>query len=150
MTQPRIPAILDDQIGFNLSRVAQLFRSELMHALADYELTPEQWQVMQTLWSTAQGLNQNEVAHLTLKDKHSVSRILGRLERDGWISRRPDPQDARAFIVEPTAQGNALRAEVPARLWAHFTDILGVLEGDEAAQLLALLKKLRRKLGDEC
>jgi hypothetical protein len=39
---------------------------------------------------------------------------------------------------------------VPARLWAHFTDILGVLEGDETAQLLALLKKLRRKLGDEC
>lgn len=150
MTQQRIPATLDDQIGFNITRVAQLFRSELMHALAKHELTPEQWQVMQTLWSTAQGLNQNEVAHLTLKDKHSVSRILGRLERDGWISRRPDPQDARAFIVEPTAQGHALRAEVPAQLWAHFTDILGVLDGDETAQLLALLKKLRRKLGDEC
>ncbi len=131
--------------------MAQLFRNELMHALAEHKLTPEQWQVMQTLWSTSQGLNQNEAgAPDAQADKHSVSRMPRAPERDGWISRRQDPQDARAFIVEPTAQGNALRAEVPAQLWAHFTDILGVLDGDETAQLLALLKKLRRKLGDEC
>ena len=144
----RIPHVLDNALGFNLYRVALLFRNELMHALADYRMTPEQWQVMQTLWSTDDDLNQNEIAHLTLRDKHTVSRILARLERDGWITRRPHPTDARAHIVEPTDQAKALRDEVPRKLFAHFEDVLAVLDEGEEEELLRLLKKLRRKLRD--
>ena len=150
MPSQHIPTILDDALGFNIYRTALLFRNELMHALAEYDLTPEQWQVMQTLWSADKGLNQNEVAHLTLKDKHTVSRMLTRLERDGWISRRPDPTDARAFRIEPTAQAQSLRDEVPAKLLQHFATILGALDQEERGELLLLLKKLRRRLGDDC
>lgn len=148
MTVRAIPSILDDALGFNVYRVALLFRGELMRGLADYEMTPEQWQVMQALWSTDEDLTQTDVAHLTLKDKHTVSRILKRLERDGWITRRPDPSDARAYLVEPTKRAWALRDEVPQRLNAHFADILGVLEESESEELVRLLKKLRRRLRD--
>ena len=104
-----------------------------MRALADYEMTPEQWQVMQALWSTEEDLTQNDVAHLTLKDKHTVSRILKRLERDGWIVKRPHPEDARAHVVEPTKRAWTLRGEVPRKLNAHFDGILEVLDRGEAA-----------------
>lgn len=143
-----IPPVLDDALGFNLYRVALLFRRELMRALADYDLTPEQWQVMQTLWSTDGDLNQSEVAHLTLRDKHTVSRILARLERDGWITKQPDPNDARAFIITPTERALALRRDVPDRLISHFAGILDVLDAGEEETLLRLLKKLRRRLRD--
>lgn len=142
----RIPPVLDDALGFNLYRVALMFRRELMRALSDYELTPEQWQVMQTLWSTDEKLNQSAVAHLTLRDKHTVSRILARLERDGWILKKPDPNDARAHIIVPTEQAQTLRHEVPTKLLDHFEDIIGVLDEDEEEELLRLLKKLRRRL----
>jgi len=144
----RIPPVLDDALGFNLYRVALLFRRELMRALSDYELTPEQWQVMQTLWSTDEELNQSEVAHLTLRDKHTVSRILSRLERDGWIVKQPDPDDARAHIIVPTNEAKTLRDEVPSKLLDHFDGILDVLDEDEEDELLRLLKKLRRRLRD--
>lgn len=144
----RIPLVLDDALGFNLYRVALLFRRELMRALSDYELTPEQWQVMQTLWSTDEELNQNEVAHLTLRDKHTVSRILSRLERDGWIVKKPDPSDARAHIIVPTNEAQTLRDEVPTKLLDHFKDIQSVLDDAEEEELLRLLKKLRRRLRD--
>lgn len=146
---PRIPSILDDALGFNLYRVALLFRQELMAALSDHGLTPEQWQVMQTLWSTDEDLNQNEVAHLTLRDKHTVSRILARLERDGWIEKRPDPSDGRAHLVRLTKQAEALRDDVPQKLFAHFEGVLSVLDGAEEEELLRLLKKLRRHLRDD-
>lgn len=148
---PRIPPVLDDALGFNLYRVAQLFRAELMAALADYGLTPEQWQVMQALWSTDDDLTQNDVAHLTVKDKHTVSRMLGRLERDGWIEKRPHPDDGRAVVVEPTARARALRNEVPPILIQHFEGEGGVhaaLDDGELAELMRVLKKLRRHLGD--
>jgi DNA-binding MarR family transcriptional regulator len=144
----RIPPVLDDALGFNLYRVALLFRRELMRALSDYELTPEQWQVMQTLWSTEEELNQSEVAHLTLRDKHTVSRILSRLERDGWIVKQPDPDDARAHIIVPTNEAQTLRDEVPTKLLDHFKDIQSVLDDAEEEELLRLLKKLRRRLRD--
>lgn len=144
-----IPAILNDALGFNLYRVALLFRNELMQALSDYGMTPEQWQVMQTLWATDADLNQRDLAHLTLRDKHTVSRILGRMERDGWVVKRPDPADARAYIIEPTDQARELRHEVPRILNAHFAPIRGALAPGEEEELLRLVKKLRRRLGDQ-
>lgn len=149
MPEHHVPAELNDALGFNIYRVALLFRKELIHALAEYAMTPEQWQVMRALWSTSERLNQNDIAHLTLKDKHSVSRMLARLERDGWIVRQPDPGDARASLIVPTEQANRLRHSVPDQLYAHFRPILGALSEEEARQLLGLLHMLRARLGDE-
>ncbi|MEM8533818.1 MAG: MarR family winged helix-turn-helix transcriptional regulator [Chloroflexota bacterium] len=148
MTKYTIPPELNDALGFNLYRTALLFRKELMHALVDYGMTPEQWQVMRAIWSTSERLHQNDIAHLTLKDKHSLSRMLVRLERDGWIVRQRDPDDARAVVIAPTEQANQLRQTVPARLYAHFAPILGALTDEEAQQLLILIQKLRVGLGD--
>lgn len=148
MTDNPITPELNDAVGFNIYRVALLFRKELIHALENYQMTPEQWQVMRVLWSTNECLNQNDIAHLTLKDKHSVSRILARLERDGWIIRNPDPSDARASLIEPTEQAKHLCQTVPEKLYAHFAPILGVLSEDETRQLLNILYTLRIRLGD--
>ena len=142
------PDGFDDALGFNLYRVALLFRRELMQALAEYELTPEQWQVMQSLWSTDEDLNQSDVGQLTLREKHTVSRILSRLERDGWIRKEPDPTDGRAHIIVPTEKANALREEVRSTLFGHFEGIYEVLDEEEEEELMRLLKKLRRHLSD--
>jgi DNA-binding MarR family transcriptional regulator len=149
MADHYIPSELNDAIGFNIYRVAILFRKELIHALADYQMTPEQWQVMRALWSASAPLNQNDIASLTLKDKHSVSRMLARLERDGWIVRYPDPADARASLIAPTEQAIPLCQTVPQQLYAHFAPILEALSEDEAQELLRLLHIVRMRLGDE-
>jgi DNA-binding MarR family transcriptional regulator len=144
-TRP-IPRALDDALGFNLYRVALLFRGELVRALSDYGLTPEQWQVMQAVWTTDGPLMQNDVAGLTLKDRHTVSRILARLERDGWIERRPHPDDPRALDVVATEAANARRDEVPRVLNEHFDRIYEVFGPGEADELMRLLRKLRARL----
>jgi DNA-binding MarR family transcriptional regulator len=33
----------------------------------------------------------------------TVSRVLRRMEEDGWVERTPDPQDGRAMLIQPTA-----------------------------------------------
>jgi DNA-binding MarR family transcriptional regulator len=43
--------------------------------------------------------------------RQSVQKLLDGLERDGLIARRPDPDDARAQIVELTADGDRMLDE---------------------------------------
>ena len=86
----RPPALLDDALGFNLDRVAKLFRRELVRALAEHGLSPEQWQTLAVLLLRGQPLSQREICALTLRDKPAVSRMVARMERDGWVRRAPD------------------------------------------------------------
>ena len=144
----KIPSILDDAMPFNVYRLALLFRRELMDALSEFNLTPEQWQVMRVLWEISEPLNQNDIAHITLRDRHTTSRIVARLERDGWITKNPDPSDARASLVAPSAEAERMKLEVPSRLMARFQPIFELLEEEESAQFLRTLKKLRSYLED--
>lgn len=143
-----IPSVLNDALSFNIYRVGLLLRRELIRALADYQMTPEQWQVMATLWSTCGPLSQSEIVQLTLKDKHTVSRIIQRLERNGWIEKKISPRDSRLTIIQPTPKGESLKNEVPQRLSAHFINIFQEFCAEEKQLLLDLLKKLRGALGD--
>ena len=142
----KIPPILDDAMPFNVYRLALLFRRELMDALSEYELTPEQWQVMRVLWEIKEPLNQNDIAHITLRDRHTTSRIVARLERDGWIEKSKDPDDARALLITPTKEAEKVKTEVPSKLIGRFKPIFGLLEKKESEQFLSTLKKLRSYL----
>jgi MarR family transcriptional regulator, lower aerobic nicotinate degradation pathway regulator len=143
MNAPRVE-FLESSLGFNLYRVAQLFRRELMRALASDGLTPEQWQILVALEEHCDGRTQSELAALTLKDRHALSRTLERMERDGWIRRRPHPVDARASAVEL-----ANRRRLPGMrrgLLEHFEDVHALLSRSEQRVLLRLLRKLRAGL----
>jgi DNA-binding MarR family transcriptional regulator len=136
---------LEESLGFNIDRVAQLYRRELVRALADYDLTPEQWQVLAAVASDEAGFTQSELAALTVKDKHSMSRMLDRLERAGWVARRVHPEDARASRVVLSHRKSELRA-VRAILRNHFARVNGLLDEVQQRQLITLLKTLRRGL----
>lgn len=142
-----IPAFLDDALGFNLDRVANLFRLELMRALARYDLTPEQWQIMALIWLSETPLRQQDITEMLVKDKHNISRMVRRLEAKGWIERESDPH-SRAFFLRPTALGQSLKDEVPRALLAHFDRIGLGLTPAQAQELIALLKIVRGHLHD--
>lgn len=59
-------------------------------------------------WPGADGLRPSEVAERTGLSKQSVNDLLGVLERNGYVERHPDPEDARARIIRLTSRGNRL------------------------------------------
>lgn len=85
---------------------------------------------------------------MLLKDKHTVSRIIQRLERDGWIKKTASSKDARATIIELTAKGKSFQKEVPKKLFSHFDKVLKDFDNKEILTMLKSLKKLREILGD--
>jgi len=149
MTTRTIPPALEQALGFNIYRTGLLYRRELIKALADYDLTPEQWQTLVAMWTNKGPCSQVEIVQLTLRDKHTVSRMIDRMEKNGWLSRRLHPQDKRVTLIEPTAKANRSREKIISTLYKHFDPINGVLTKSEHASLLSLLKKLRAHLEDQ-
>jgi DNA-binding MarR family transcriptional regulator len=138
---------LDRQLGFNLYRVAMLFKREHARALREYRLTPEQWQALATLWRTGP-MRQVDIARVTLQDAPTVSRMLMRMERSGWVRNEPDPSDARSKVVRLTPEGARLREILPPKLIGHFNRYLRNFSESRQQQLLQLLQQLREATGD--
>ncbi len=143
-----IPPFLDNALGFNIARAGLLFRRELARVVKEYKITPEQWMLMATLWFTGKPVNQSEIVQLTMKDKHTTSRIIQRLERDGWIEKKTDANDARITLIQCTLKGNSLKNKVPRKVTEHFDKVLADYSDKEVQFLIETLKRLRRTLGD--
>ncbi len=140
--------LLNEALGYNIYRVNLLFRRELIQALSNYGITPEQWQIQSLLWASEDPLNQREIVQDTLKDKHTVSRIINRMVRDGWVTKTVSTKDKRVTKIALTEKSRSLREEMLKTLSTHFKSIFEQFGMEEHSTLLNLLKKLRKILGD--
>jgi DNA-binding MarR family transcriptional regulator len=138
---------LNDQLGYNLYRAALLFRRELIRALRDYDLTPEQWQTLASLWASGP-MTPTEIGRVTLQDISSISRMLSRMEKRRWIERVADAEDGRSFRVAVTAEGSRLRTVLVPLLVDHFDGMLAEFDEPRQRRMLKLLKELRKSFGD--
>jgi DNA-binding MarR family transcriptional regulator len=75
-------------------------------------------------------------------DKTTLTTVLDRLERDGFVQRRPDPTDRRVRIPEITDAGRDLQRKVDHDVRLVEADWLRVLEPDERRTLETALRKL--------
>lgn len=110
-------------------------------------LPPLDWyDVLQELEVSPDGmLRQAALQKSTELAQYNVCRLIDRLERDGLVTRKSCPVDARNNVVVITAKGRALHQQMrpiyTAAVDAHVGQHLSV---DEAEQLRALLAKLKR------
>jgi DNA-binding MarR family transcriptional regulator len=75
-----------------------------------------------------------------------MTRTVQRLERAGFIRRRPDPNDGRATLVESTPAGMALRGRIE-QLWAELeADTVGDMPAAQRRLLLRGLQGLEANL----
>lgn len=79
-------------------------------------------------------------------DSASMTRTVQRLERAGFVRRRPDPDDGRATLVDCTAAGMALRERIE-RLWSQLeVDTVAEMPAWVRAELLRGLEQLEANL----
>lgn len=93
------------------------------------------------------GRRMTELAKAVLLTKSGFTSLVDRMERDGLIERRPDPEDRRATRIALTAEGeerfreaSALHREVVHRIFAS------VVTDEEAMAILHALSRVREGL----
>ena len=77
-----------------------------------------------------------------------MTRLVDGLQRDGYVTRSPDPDDARAVMVEATDRGRDALHEGRRRRVDAFGTMLAGLPRRELAQLARGVAALERVLKD--
>ncbi|MEU7801459.1 MarR family transcriptional regulator [Micromonospora arborensis] len=79
-------------------------------------------------------------------DGSTVTRQVSALQRDGLITRTPDPSDGRGTVISPTPAGLQRMAAVQAARTRLYGDMLADWSADDRATLAALLGRLNQAL----
>jgi DNA-binding MarR family transcriptional regulator len=128
-----------------LIRVTHLHVMRARQLLRGMGLHPGHELLLMQLWD-ARPQRQTDLAAQFDTDSASMTRTVQRLERAGFVRRRPDPSDGRATLVESTPAGTALRGRIEA-LWAELeSDTVGDMTGPQQRQLLRGLQHLENNL----
>lgn len=96
----------ETSIGPWLGRTVKIVDCHLQEAFDSYgvDLTKEQMIVLKKL-SEQDGINQNELASLTYRDKSSLARLLSKMEAKDYIKRVQSEEDKRNNEVFITSHG---------------------------------------------
>ena len=138
---------MDDEryIGFLISDVARLMRTVFDRRVHELGLTRAQWLALTRLHRKP-GAIQSELADMMELEKASVGRIIDRLERKGWVRRKPDPSDRRVNRIYLTPEAVRIHTRMSRIAEATVNDSLIDLSEAEADQLATLMLQVKGRL----
>lgn len=110
---------------------------------AGLDLTKEQMVVLKKL-DEQDGLNQNELAFLTYRNKSSLTRLLVKMESKAYIERRQGKEDKRVNRVFLTDTGRAVYRKTRPVIKSLITTMEQHISEADKAQMIMLLKQVQK------
>ena len=135
----------DDFIGVVIADVARLLRTAFDRRVRRLGITRAQWLVLTRLHRHP-GASQSELADMMEVERASAGRMIDRLEANGWVERRAQDGDRRVKRVYLTAEAERVHRRIWRVAEETVEDALADLSAREAAQLRALLTRVKRNL----
>ena len=132
-------------VGFIINDVARLLRRNFDRKAQNLGLTRAQWQVLAHL-KRKDGQRQNELADLLEVQPITLGRLVDRLEADGWVERRNDPEDRRAKRIFLTEKVAPVLSEIQAISAAVREEAQTGLAAEDRERLLHILLHMRENL----
>ncbi len=144
MKTEKVPIDFERSIGPWLGKTAKLIDYHLQEAFnkAGLDVTKEQMIVLKKLHEH-DGLNQNELALLTYRDKSSLARLLTKMEQKQYVFRKQQIDDRRVNMVFLTPGGKAIYKSTRPLIWRLIERLEHNITEDEKRQMIDLLKKVR-------
>ena len=132
-------------LGQLMGQVCRLTGDRMRVKMEKIGLHRGQGFVLMHLWHR-DGMAQQEIADAKHVSPATVTNMLKRMERDGWIERRRDEKDERVVRAYLTAKAEAMREEAKASFVEVDDEIAAALTDDERHVFRNLLGKVRAKL----
>ncbi len=133
------------QSWLSVVRAYNLCEAEMNARLASAGLRPGDHEVLVNLLS-APGLTQRELARRCFVTKSGVSMLLTRMEADGLVVRRADPNDARVRLLTLTKRGETLAKKAAAVQVAVVGAMASVLTDEELAKVQDVMLRVSARL----
>ncbi|MCR4945902.1 MAG: MarR family transcriptional regulator [Lachnospiraceae bacterium] len=140
MAQEYEQLLLKNQLCFPLYACGRKIVGSYTPFLKPLGLTYTQYIVMMVLWEN-ESVNVGQLGELLHLDAGTLTPLLKRLEKAGFVTRRRSSEDERITIIALTPEGEALKEkckDIPAQMSTGSTP----LNEKEAKELYRLLYKL--------
>lgn len=134
-----------ESFGYLVNLLARQFIRSLDRRIETHGLMHGQFPALLMLWERP-GLTQAEIARIVAVEQPTMANTLNRMERDGWVERRRDPDDRRRTLIYPTEKALGVKDEVLA-MAGEVNEIAtrGMTDAEKAAAV-ALLKRMAENL----
>jgi MarR family transcriptional regulator, organic hydroperoxide resistance regulator len=134
---------LENLVNHRVALLAALLKRQVFRIIAKnkLEITPEQWVVIYYLW-LENGLTVGEIANRSKKDFANVTRIIDKLEKMGYISKRKNDEDNRSFKLYILPKAEEIKDKVQ-DCWKESSELaLKGISESEQQYFLKILEKI--------
>ncbi|TDQ89786.1 MarR family winged helix-turn-helix transcriptional regulator [Paraburkholderia silvatlantica] len=139
---PFVPAGLgvEPSLGYFLSTARNVLAGRIDRAVAPLGLTSSQIGVILLLWFE-RASTPNEMSRALSYDTGSMTRMLDRLEKKGFLERQRSQADRRVVELALTDQGRTAAQQLPDLIAAEMSGQLRGFSPEEVATLVHLLQR---------
>ncbi len=138
------------RLWLRLLKASKLVEEELRRRMrAELGTTLPRFDVMSALSRAPDGLKMSEISRRLRVSNGNITGIVDKLTEEGIALRVAVPGDRRANRVRLTPRGQALFAEHARRHEAWIDEILGGLDADAVARMVARLDHLSEQLEEQ-
>jgi len=143
----KVPLSSEDErhIGFLISDVARLMRTAFDRRVRRLGLTRSQWLVINRLHRRP-GATQSELADMLEVEKATAGRMVDRMEKKGWVARRPDASDRRVNRLFLTAEADLIQVQLAQIADRTVDDALELLSAREREQFSEWMRRVKSQL----
>lgn len=132
---------LDDCVAFITSKISKKIADVFNEKLSKHNITRVQWIALYFL-GDSEYVNQTELAEKMDKKKSTVVRLIDRMEKEGYVSRKKDIEDRRVTYICLTTFGKKIREEL-LPYGGEFSDLITKDISDED---IKIFKRVLNKL----
>jgi len=134
----------DDCICFRLGKVVRIVTKAYREEIASYGMTHGQFFMMVAIMEE-DGLLPSELADKTAQDRATTTGLLDRLEKEGWIERKPDKIDRRSFRIYLTKSSKRYRKSILKLFEDTNRKFLSRFTSEEWYQMQSFLNRLEQQ-----
>jgi DNA-binding MarR family transcriptional regulator len=102
---------LGEHICFNVGRVMRRVYEHYDSRLSPFNLTTPQYMVFNALWM-GDGITIGELGQRVALDGSTITGILDRMEKSGYVERRPNAGDRRSALVHLTEKAREVGPQI--------------------------------------
>jgi MarR family 2-MHQ and catechol resistance regulon transcriptional repressor len=126
-----------------LSELVRVYQFRDRDRICCYDVSVTQCYALEALVRRG-GMTLNDLAAQLYLDKSTASRVVDALERKGYMTRLPHPEDRRAVLLEATTGGRVLEGKIRDSILAEERNLLASFAPEVRQAMTQLLRQLAR------
>jgi DNA-binding MarR family transcriptional regulator len=144
-TAAPVDALFDNFLPYLITRLAYQLNTDLVDKLRREEINLARWRILAVL-AMGDGITISEIIERAMMQQSALSRVLMKMEAEGYVTRAARSDDARYVEVFLTNKGRALFQALDPVVRRRQERLLSGFSSAEAEAAFALIRRLSENL----